>query len=332
MKILLSCLIALAFGLATHFNAQAADTQSEKLRVAMASISTSQVNLWVPLETGLFRKYGLGVDLVFISGAPIVNAALLSGEVAIAQGGPAPAIQTNLKGAGTYIILGNTNRFPYQLVVAPTVKQILDLKGKRFAIARIGAADHSATLFVLPRLGIQPEKDLNLIAVGAVPSRFAALVNGSVSATLLIPPETTKARELGFRVLTNFMDIDVEFQQNAIYTTRAFINRKMDAVRRFVMAYSEGIHFIHTNPQATQKIMKKYLKGDDKSIEEAYTEVVLKAAPKIPYPTKAGLQTLIKFMVSTTPELANSKADDFIDIRFVKELEDSGFYARLYQQ
>lgn len=332
MKILLSCLIALAFGLATHFNAQAADTQSEKLRVAMASISTSQVNLWVPLETGLFRKYGLGVDLVFISGAPIVNAALLSGEVAIAQGGPAPAIQTNLKGAGTYIILGNTNRFPYQLVVAPTVKQILDLKGKRFAIARIGAADHSATLFVLPRLGIQPEKDLNLIAVGAVPSRFAALVNGSVSATLLIPPETTKARELGFRVLTNFMDIDVEFQQNAIYTTHAFIDRKMDAVRRFVMAYSEGIHFIHTNPQATQKIMKKYLKGDDKSIEEAYTEVVLKAAPKIPYPTKAGLQTLIKFMVSTTPELANSKADDFIDIRFVKELEDSGFYARLYQQ
>src|SRR5829696_3251153 len=75
----------------------------EKLRVAMASISTSQVNLWVPLDTGLFKKYFLDVDLVFISGAPIVNAALLSGEVALAQGGPAPAIQTNLKGAGTFI-------------------------------------------------------------------------------------------------------------------------------------------------------------------------------------------------------------------------------------
>jgi NitT/TauT family transport system substrate-binding protein len=269
--------------------ADATETQPEKLRVAMASISTSQVNLWVPLDTGLFKKYGLDVDLVFINGAPVVNAALLSCEVALAQGGPAPAIQTNLKGACTYIVLGNTNRFPYQLVAAANIRQISDLKGKRFGNARIGAADQTATLLVLPRFGIQPEKDMNLIAVGAVPSRFAALISGAVSATLLIPPETTKAKDLGFRVLSNFMDIDVDYQQNAIYTTKSFIDRRTDTLRRFVMAYSEGIHFIHTNTKATQQIMKKYLKGDDRSIEEAYSEVVLKAAPKIPYPTKAGL-------------------------------------------
>ena len=208
-------ILFLAALIAVFIGARGANAQSEKLRVAMASISTSQVNLWVPLDTGLFKKHRLDVDLVFISGAPIVNAALLSGEVALAQGGPAPSIQTNLKGAGTYIILGNTNRFPYQLVVAPNIKEVADLKGKRFAIARIGAADHSAVLFVLPRLGLHAEKELSLIAVGAVPSRFAALVNGSVAATLLIPPETTKARSLGFRVLANFMDIDVDFQQNA---------------------------------------------------------------------------------------------------------------------
>jgi NitT/TauT family transport system substrate-binding protein len=305
--------------------------QVERLRVAMASISTSQVNLWVPRDVGLFKKHGLDVDLVLISGAPIVNAALLSGEVAIAQGGPTPSIQTNLKGAGTYIILGNTNRFPYQLVATPNTKDITDLKGRRFAIARLGAADHTAVLFVLPRFGLQPEKDLSLIAVGAVPSRFAALVNGAVAATLLIPPETSKARELGFRVLSNFMDIDVEFQQNAIYTTRTFINQKADALRRFVMAYSEGIHYMHTNPKGTQQIMKKYLKGDDKSIEEAYREVVLKAAPKIPYPTMSGLQTLMNFMTATTPEVANTKPEQFIETRFIKELEDSGFYSRLYR-
>lgn len=205
------------------------------------------------------------------------------------------------------------------------------MKGKRFGIARIGAADQTAALLVMPRFGIQPDKDLSLIAVGAVPSRFAALTSGSVAATLLIPPETTKARELGFRVLANFMDIDIEYQQNAIYTTRNFINRKADALRQFVMAYSEGIHFIHTNPKATQQIMKKYLKGDDKSIEEAYLEVVLKAVPKIPYPTKTGLQTLLNFMMKTTPELANAKPEDFIDSHFIKELEDSGFYTKLYR-
>jgi NitT/TauT family transport system substrate-binding protein len=324
-------LVLLAYFFANSAGARDAHGQAERLRIAMASISTSQVNLWVPRDIGLFKKYGLDVDLVLISGAPIVNAALLSGEVAIAQGGPAPSIQTNLKGAGTYLILGNTNRFPYQLVAAPNVRDIADLKGKRFAIARLGAADHTATLFVLPRLGLQPEKDLTLIAVGAVPSRFAALTAGAVAATLLIPPETSKARELGFHVLANFMDIDVEFQQNAIYTTRSFINQRTDAVRRFVMAYSEGIHYIHANAKGTQQIMKKYLKGDDKSIEEAYREVVVKAAPKIPYPTKSGLQTLMNFMAATTPEVANAKPEQFIDTRFIKELEDSGFYSRLYR-
>jgi hypothetical protein len=46
------------------------------------------------------------------------------------------------------------------------------------------------------------------------------------------------------------------------------------------LAYSEGIHYMHTNPKGTQQIMKKFLKCDDKSIEEAYREVVLKAAPR----------------------------------------------------
>jgi NitT/TauT family transport system substrate-binding protein len=331
MKRLPSLIVCCFLSLLPAFRVIAADTSPERIRIAMASISTSQVNLWVPVETGLFKKHGLDVDLVFISGAPIVNAALLSGEVALAQGGPTPAIQSNLRGAGTYIILGNTNRFPYQLVAAASIKTVAELKGKRYAIARIGAADHSATLFVLPRLGIQPEKDLNLISVGAVPTRFAALAGGSVAATLLIPPETTKAKELGFRVLVNFMDLDIDFQQNAIYTTRSFINRKSDIVRRFVMAYSEGNHYIHTQPQATKRIMKKYLQGDDKSIEEAYVEVVVKATPKIPYPTKAGIQTLMTFMANASPEIANAKPDDFIDTRFIKELEDSGFYARLYR-
>jgi ABC-type nitrate/sulfonate/bicarbonate transport systems, periplasmic components len=92
-----------------------------------------------------------------------------------------------------------------------------------------------------------------------VPARFAALVNGSVQAALLIPPETVKARELGYRILSNFADIEIHYQQNGVYTTRAFINKRSDILRRFATAYSEGNHYIHTNSEGTQKIMRKYL-------------------------------------------------------------------------
>ncbi len=317
---------------ATAFCALAADGPLEKIRVAISSISTSQVNVWVPLDAGFFKKHGLDVELVYISGAPVGAAALMSGEVAISQGGVVGSINSNLKGAGTYIFLGGADRFPYQLVVPPGINQVSDLKGKRFAVSRIGSADHTAAMFVLPTLGVQPDKDLNIVQVGSVPSRFAALVNGSVTATLLIPPETVKARELGYRVLTNFADIDIAYQQNGVYTTRSLINRRTDMVRRFATAYSEGNHYIHTNPSGTQKIMQKYLHGDEKAIAEAYTEVVVKATPQIPYPSKPGIQTLLNFIAKTMPEAATAKPDDFIDARFVKELEDSGFYAKLYRE
>jgi NitT/TauT family transport system substrate-binding protein len=305
--------------------------QNEKVRIAIASISTSQVNVWVPLDAGFFKRQGLDVELVFIAGAPVGAAALMSGEVAITQGGVTASIQSNLKGSGTYIILGGADRFPYQLIANPSIKQLSDLKGKRFAVSRIGAADHTAAMFVLPRLGIQPDKEMNFVQVGAVPARFAALVNGSVQGALLIPPETVKAKELGYKVLSNFADIDIHYQQNGVYTTRNMINKRPDLLRRFAIAYSEGNHYILTNSEGTQKIMRKYLMGDEKAIREAYTDVVLKATPKIPYPSKPGIQTLIDFLAKTTPEAVNSKPDDFIDARFVKELEDSGLYAKLYR-
>ncbi|MSP38506.1 MAG: ABC transporter substrate-binding protein [Deltaproteobacteria bacterium] len=308
-----------------------AASQSEKIRIAISSISTSQVNVWVPIDTGFFKKQGLDVELVYISGAPVGAAALMSGEVAISQGGVVGSITSNLRGSGTYIILGGADRFPYQLIVAPSIKQLSDLKGKRFAVSRIGSADHTATMFVLPKLGIQPDKELNIVQVGSVPARFAALVNGAVQGALLIPPETVKAKELGYRVLSNFADIEINYQQNGVYTTRNFINKRPDMLRRFAVAYSEGNHFIHSNSEGTQKIMRKYLQGEEKAIREAYTEVVLKGTPKIPYPSKAGIQTLLDFLAKTSPEAANAKPDDFIDTRFVKELEDSGFYARLYR-
>ena len=317
--------------LVTAKSTLAAESQSEKVRVAISSISTSQVNVWVPLDTGFFKKQGLDVELVYISGAPVGAAALMSGEVAISQGGVVGSITSNLRGSGTYIILGGADRFPYQLVVPPSIKQLSDLKGKRFAVSRIGSADHTATLFVLPKLGIQPDKEMNIVQVGSVPARFAALANGSVQGALLIPPETVKAKELGYRVLSNFADIEINYQQNGVYTTRSFINKRPDMLRRFALAYSEGNHFIHTNSEGTQRIMRKYLAGDEKAIREAYTEVVLKATPKIPYPSKAGIQTLIDFLAKTAPEAANAKPDDFIDTRFVKELEDNGLYAKLYR-
>ena len=61
------------------------------------------------------------------------------------------------------------------------------------------------------------------------------------------------------RALLDFTKLDVEWQQNGVATTRDYIKKKPDTVRRFVRAYVEGSHYNLTNPKGAQKILQKYL-------------------------------------------------------------------------
>ncbi len=97
------------------------------------------------------------------------------------------------------------------------------------------------------------------------------------------------------------------------------------------LAYSEGIHYMHTNPKGTQQIMKKFFKRRRQIDRRGISGSRAQSRTEIPYPTMSGLRTLMNFMTATTPEVANAKPEQFIETHFIKELEDSGFYSRLYR-
>lgn len=306
--------------------------QLERLRVAYSAISPTQLHGWLPVETGFYRKNGLDVEMVLFTGAPVAVAALVAGETPIIQAAAAGVISSNLAGSGAVMLAGAINRFPYQLFVTPEIKSIQDLKGKKFGVARIGAGDYSSATIVLKRQGLDPERELTFVQVGSVPTRLAALLGGSIQATLLIPPETLKARERGLRMLLDFTQLDVEYQHTGIATTKDFIRRRPDTVCRFMKAYIEGIHYILTNPKGTKELMRKFLKvKEDQAIEETYNGLVLKVTRRVPYPTEKGIQLILDQLGATNPKAAKAKPADFMETSFLKELEESGYIDRLYR-
>ena len=305
-------------------------TQLEKLRVAYSAISPTQIHGVVPLEAGLYKKNGLDVELVLFSGAPLAVSAMIAGETPIIQAAAVGVVNSQINGSDAILLTGAINRFPYQLYVDKTITRIQDLKGKKFGIARIGAGDHSSAMIVLKRQGLDPQKDLTFVQVGSVPTRLAALVGGSIQATLLIPPETLQAKQAGFKMLLDFTALDVEYQHTGIATTRSFVRNKPDIVRRFVKAYVEGIHYILTNPVGTKKIMRKFLKAkNEAAIDETYEGLVLKVTSRIPYPTYEGIQLILDQLKA--PAAAEADPKDFTDISFLKELENSGYIAKMYR-
>lgn len=314
----------------THSSA-GAQTQPEKLRVAYTVIAPTQATIWTAKEMGFYAKHGLDVDLVLLVGAPIAVAALVSGETPIVHAGASAVVTSNLQGSGAVLVAGGANRFPYVLFVTDEIKRVEDLRGKKFGVSRMGSADNAAAITVLNRYGIK-ETDVTYVQAGSIPSRLAAMQTNALQATLLQAPETLKAKEIGMRALLDFTKLDVEWQLNGVATTRDYIKKKPDTVRRFLRAYVEGSHYNLTNPKGAQRILQKYLAiKDEKSVEEAYNEIVFKLTRKVPYPTEPGIQLYLDQLKIKNPKAAQAKPSDFTDISFLKELESSGFIDKLYK-
>ena len=303
----------------------------EKLRVAYTVIAPTQATLWTAKELGLFAKHGLDVDLVLLVGAPLAVTALVSGETPIVHAGASAVVTSNLQGSGAVLVAGGANRFPYVLFVTDDIKRVEDLRGKKFGVSRIGSADNAAAITVLNGLGIK-ETEITYVQAGSIPARLAAMQTNALQATLLQAPETLKAKEIGMRALLDFTKLDVEWQQNGVATTRDYIKKRPDTVRRFIRAYVEGSHYNLTNPKGAQKILQKYLAiKDDKSVQESYNEIVAKLTLKVPYPTDKGIQLYLDQLKIKNAKAAQAKPSDFTDVSFLKELESSGFIDKLYK-
>jgi len=308
-----------------------AQTPLEKLRVAYTVISPTQLNVWTAKEAGFYARQGLDVELVLLVGAPLAVTAMLAGETPIIHTGASAVITSNLTGSGAVLIAGSVNRFPYVLFVTDQIKRVEDLKGKKFGVSRIGSADNAAAQTVFERYGLKAD-DVGYVTIGSVPARLAAMQSNVIQATLLQPPETLKAKEIGLRALLDFTKLDVEWQQNGVAVTRDYIKKKPDTVRRFMRAYVEAVHYNLTNPKGAQKILQKYLDiKDEKSLAESYNEIVVKLTRKVPYPTEPGIQLFLDQLKSRNPKAAQAKPSDFIDISFLKELESSGYIDNLYR-
>jgi NitT/TauT family transport system substrate-binding protein len=280
---------------------------------------------------GFYAKHGLDVELVLLVGAPLAVTAMLAGETPIVHTGASAVITSNLAGSGSVLVAGAINRFPYVLYVTDQIKRVEDLKGKKFGVSRIGGADNAAAVTVLDKLGVK-ENEVTYVQAGSIPARLAAMQTNALQATLLQAPETLKAKEIGLRALLDFTKLDVEWQLNGVAVTRDYIKKKPDSIRRFMRAYVEAIHYNLTNPKGAQKILQKYLAiKDEKPVEEAYNEIVVKLTRRVPYPTEPGIQLYLDQLKLKNPKAGQVKPGDFTEVSFLKELESSGFIDRLYK-
>jgi NitT/TauT family transport system substrate-binding protein len=255
---------------------------------------------------------------------------LLAGEVQFGEMTGALLSAPRLQGADVVMIAGFVDRLLFRLLVRPEIRTAADLKGKRIGTSRFGAAIDRATRLLLSRLGVNPDKDVTFIQIGGEPTLLGALLGKAIDAALLQPPRHRKAIEGGMKVLANLEEMNIPFQHTGLVTTQKFIAKNLEVTRRVVKSFVDSIHLMRTNPTTAKKAIGKYMRLDDeREIEETY-QLLRRVALTKPYPSIEGIKTILADLSDQIPAAKTADPREFIDTRFLEELDRSGYFERLY--
>ena len=285
--------------------------------------------IWVAKEAGLFEKHGLDVAPVLIPSSVRTLQAILAGESAIAESAGPAAASARLAGGDIVALAGSVNILTYYFVTLPGITRPADLKGKIGANQSPGTIADFALRVSLRKLGLDATKDVSLRSIGVLYDRIAAMQKGIVQFTVLTEAEKPIVDKLGYTVLLDLISLKIPFPQRGIYTTAKFIKEQPDTVRRYVRAYVEAIHYFKTRKEDTMQILRKYSRVEDRGVLEHTQNWFSQNMPDYPYPPLEGYQVVLQEMASSNPKAATLNAKELVEIRFVKELEDSGFIASL---
>jgi NitT/TauT family transport system substrate-binding protein len=310
------------------------EKKTELLTISYASVSGTRAPLWIAKDLGLFEKYGFDGNLVYIASGIISVNALLGGSVHVIAASGSSAVGAAARGAPV-VIIASLGPIAYKLIAHPSITSVQALKGKLIGSSRVGAGSDYALRRLLPKLGLQPGKDVQLIPTGLSESdrRIVIMLQGKIDATLATVDNILQLELQGQKisVLADLLDYNVYTTGSDISTSRQFVRDKRRQLKGFIMALTEGIAVGRANKELAFRIYRKYMKvTEPKLLESMHKNYLLGTIPAKPFPREEALQNDIEDLSFTYPQLKGRRIEEFIDLSLVKELEAEGFFTKLY--
>jgi NitT/TauT family transport system substrate-binding protein len=310
--------------------------QMTEVSMGVAFVNARVAPLWVAEKEGYFRKNGIDIKISNIPGGTQGAQALLAGGIDIAFTDPTSTISAIAAGAPLVEVMAITTIMPYYLVGAPDVKSIADLKGKRVGSSGLGlSASRLALLVAFETLGLDPSRDkIAVVAAGAEPERIAGLSAGALAGTVVGPEFRSKIDQLGLNILTDLRTIKIPWEQDALETSRKYLDAKRDVVERVVKALLQGNAYVlnPANRNAVVELLRSKLGlKTAQEAEGAYGDLTKFYVLKKPYPYREGLQSIIAEVGKVVPKAAGLKFEDVADPSIIEKLDKSGFIDGLYK-
>jgi NitT/TauT family transport system substrate-binding protein len=276
--------------------------------------------LFLARDKGIFTRYGLDVTLQGLGGGSVASAALISGDIQIADITGSEVVSADANGADILVLATLTPTYPYVFEVSKDIKSKEDLIGKSVAIRAVGDATDIATRVVLKKEGLDPDKDVTILAVQQEGARMAALQSGQICCSVAQVSDRLQLEAVGFHTLFDLTTEGLPNSQGVIATKRAYATANPQVVQNFVNALVEGIALMKKDRAGALPVLKAQLSLEDDAIVGATYDFFAKTVvPSVPLPEAKQFADSITILGDKNDKVKGFDISEFIDASYIQK-------------
>ncbi len=292
------------------------------LHVSYSNLIADNLPEWLALESGIFKQNGLDVTLdniVSSTGIP----ALLSGQVQIAHLGGSETLSAAAEGGDLVVISITGPVYPFVFMAPASVTSIDQIKGKKIGVSNVGSSSDIATRVMLKKVGLDPDKDVSIVAVGSLQNRMAALLNGAIDGGVAQPPDQLLLEDKGFHVIYDLAAQHLPSVGDSIVVQRAWLNANHDVVQRYIDSIVQAIAASKKNKEQSIPVLQKYLKNDDvRALSVTYDFFVGTVTPQYPVVRADLFSDAVEQLSTTNDKIKTFDLNKILDNQYVQSAID----------
>ena len=306
----------LFMALSVALTAACCNANAEVVNIGISTVGLYELPTEISKRRGFYQEEGLDARKIVVR-TPLHVAALLAGELDYSTV-TGIILSASVQGMPLKSVMGWFDNPLHMLIARPNIKKVTDLKDKRVAVSTYGSIPHVMIREALTAAGMNPEKDITILALGGSGDRIAALAAGIVDATPLDVAYIQRTEKLGYNNLLYLGDV-VNLRLGGLAVNTNKIQRHPEQITRVVRATLKGVRFMKTNKPETLAIMRDYLKISGDYVEKIY-QFALKSLNEDGLVAKNSLDNEIRLareQLKVKEEVAESKVAEW---KFIKEI------------
>jgi NitT/TauT family transport system substrate-binding protein len=264
--------------------------------------SPSHLPIWVAKDAGYFEKHGLDLEPVQIRGGSLITLAIITGNLPFSGAGAESVVAARAAGGDVVLLACPVDADPVYLITRPEIKSVQDLKGQASAVTRYGSTTHFYLRAALKHVGLNPDRDMTILQMGAGPEMVAALDRGVIAAAALTTRYAIPFLDRNWPVLVDLSNTDLVYPSSCVTSSRAFIRAEPKTTHEFLRAYVAGIHLTKKNLHFAEKSFAKWMREKDAAITKktvgAYARL-FKTSPVVP---DKGIENVVQDLIKSRPD------------------------------